>query len=98
MLWRMATDGPPTPTATVIDSRTLQSTRESAGRAGYDGAKPRMGSKVYLATDTLGYLLTLQVTPADQQDREQKAKLAQTVQEVTGGTVEVAFVDQGIHG
>lgn len=98
MLLRMATDRPPTPTATVMDSRTLQSTPESGGRAGYDGAKRRKGSKVHLAVDTLGHLLTLHVTPADQQDRAQVAELAQTVQEVTGGTVDVAFVDQGYTG
>jgi len=51
-----------------------------------------------LAVDTLGHLLTLHVTPANQQDREQVAELAQTVQEVTGGTVDVAFVDQGYTG
>jgi hypothetical protein len=45
MLLRMTTDWPPRPTAAVIDSRTLQSTRESGGRAGYDGAKRRKGSK-----------------------------------------------------
>ena len=98
MLLRMATDRPPTPTAAVMDSRTLQSTRESGGRAGYDGAKRRKGSKVHLAVDTLGHLLTLHVTPADRQDRAQVAELAQTIQEVTGGTVEVAFVDQGYTG
>jgi TRAP-type C4-dicarboxylate transport system substrate-binding protein len=46
----------------------------------------------------LEHLLTLHVTPADQQDREQVAELAQTVQEVTGGTVDVAFVDQRYTG
>ncbi len=51
-----------------------------------------------MAVDTLGHLLTLHVTPADQQDREQVAELAQTVQQVTGGTVEIAFVDQGYTG
>jgi transposase len=68
MLLRMATDRLPTPTEAMIDSRTLQSTRESGGRAGYDGAKRRKGSKVHLAVDTLGHLLALHVTPADQQD------------------------------
>ena len=61
------------PTAVVIDSRTLQSTPESGARAGYDGAKRRKGSKVYIAVDTLGHLLALTVTPADQGDREQVA-------------------------
>lgn len=96
MLLRLATDR--SPTATVIDSRTLQSTRESGARAGYDGAKRRKGSKVHLAVDTLGHLLALHVTPADQQEREQVAELAQTLQQVTGGTVEVAFVDQAYTG
>jgi hypothetical protein len=53
-------------TAVVIDSRTLQSTPESGARAGYDGAKRRKGSKVHIAVDTLGHLLALTVTPADQ--------------------------------
>ena len=54
------------PTAICIDSRTLQSTPESGARAGYDGAKRRKGSKVHIAVDTLGHLLALTVTPADQ--------------------------------
>ena len=85
----MATYWLPTLTATVIDSCTLQSTRESGGQAEYDGAKRCKGSKAHLTVDTLGNLLTLHVTLAHQQDREQVAKLAQTVQEVTGGIVEV---------
>ena len=86
------------PTAVVIDSRTLQSTPESGARAGYDGAKRRKESKVHIAVDTLGHLLALTVTPADQGDREQVAALAQEVQQVTGGTVELAYVDQGYTG
>ena len=98
MLLRLAAGREATPTAAVMDSRTLQSTPESGERAGYDGAKRRKGSKVHLAVDTLGHLLTLHVTAADEQDRAQVALLAQAVQEVTGDTVEVAFVDQGYTG
>jgi transposase len=58
----------------------------------------RKGSKVHLVVDTLGHLLTLHVTAADEQDRAQVEQLAQAVQEVTGDTVEVAFVDQGYTG
>ncbi len=86
------------PTAVVIDSRTLQSTPESGARAGYDGAKRRKGSKVHAAVDTLGHLLALHVTPADEQDRAQVGELARQVQEVTGEHVELAFVDQGYAG
>ena len=86
------------PTAAIFDSRTLQSTPESGARAGYDGAKRRKGNKVHLAVDTLGHLLALHVTSADQQDRAQVAELAKRVQEETAETVEVAFVDQGYTG
>jgi transposase len=84
--------------AVVLDSRTLQSTSESGARAGYDGAKRRKGSKVHAAVDTLGELLALHVTPADAQDREQVERLAEAVQDITGQTVELAYVDQGYTG
>jgi transposase len=86
------------PTSTILDSRTVQSTPESGSRAEYDGHKRRKGSKVHMAVDTLGHLLALKVTAASEQDRAQVAELTARVQEVTGGTVEVAFVDQGYTG
>ena len=86
------------PTAAILDSRTLRSTPESGARAGYDGHKRKNGSKVHMAVDTLGHLLALIVTPADAQDRAQVTELAQAVQEATGESVEVAFVDQGYTG
>jgi transposase len=89
---------PPQPRAAILDSRTLQSTPESGARAGYDGAKRRKGAKVHAAVDTLGHLLALAVTPADAQDRAQVAALAAAVQEATGETVELAYVDAGSTG
>jgi transposase len=86
------------PSAAILDSRTVQSTPESGGRAGYDGHKRRKGSKVHLAVDTLGLLLALRVTAASDQDRDQVAELAAEVQEVCGQAVRVAFVDQGYTG
>jgi transposase len=86
------------PSATILDSRTLQSSPESGSRAGYDGAKRRKGSKVHLAVDTLGHLLALCVTSASEQDRAQVGQLCEQVQEVTGETVEIAYVDQGYTG
>jgi transposase len=97
-LLRVAAGRRPQPTAAILDSRTLQSTPESGGRAGYDGAKRRRGSKTHVAVDTLGHLLALLVTPADEQDRAQVAALAAAVQEATGESVELAYVDQGYTG
>jgi transposase len=86
------------PSAMILDSRTLQSTPESGARGGYDGAKRRKGSKVHAAVDTLGHLLALHVTAADQQDRAQVETLAEAIQEITGENIELAYVDQGDSG
>jgi transposase len=51
-----------------------------------------------MAVDTLGQLLAVLVTPANEQDRAQVAALTEQIQEVTGESVEVAFVDQGYTG
>jgi transposase len=98
MLLREIGERSPQPTAAVFDGRTLQSSPESGARAGYDGYKRKKGSKVHLAVDTLGQLLAVTVTPANEQERAQVAALAAQVQVVTGDSVEVAFVDQGYTG
>ena len=51
-----------------------------------------------MAVDTLGYLLSLHVTAANEQDRAQVGKLAKEVQKTTGKSVKLAFVDQGYTG
>jgi transposase len=86
------------PSGSILDGRTLQSTPESGSRAGYDGAKKKNGSKVHVAVDTLGNLLALKVTPANEQERAQVEELSERMQEVTGETVKIAFVDQGYTG
>ena len=95
---RLTTGKKAQPTAVIFDSRTLQSTPESGGRAEYDGAKRKKGSKTHIAVDTLGNLLALLVTPANEQDRALVGELAEKVQAATGETVELAFVDQGYTG
>jgi transposase len=97
-LLREAAGRDPQPTAVILGGRTLQATPESGQRAGFDGHKKRRGSKLHAAVDTLGHLLAARVTPANEQERAQVAALAHEVQEVTGNTVEVAFVDQGYSG
>ncbi len=95
---RFAAGREPEPTAAVFDSRTLRSTPESGRRSGYDGHKRTKGSKVHAAVDTLGHLLALHVTPADVQDRDRVGALAEAVQEATGDSVDLAYVDQGYTG
>ncbi len=86
------------PTAAILDSRTLRSTPESGSRGGYDGAKRKKGSKVHAAVDTLGHLLALFVSPANEQERARVGELAEAVKEATGESVELAYVDQGYTG
>lgn len=98
VLLRLCVGKEDAPTAVIFDSRTLQSTPESGARAGFDGHKKRKGSKLHAAVDTLGHLLALKVTPANEQDRAQVKDLAQAVQQATGENVQLAFVDQGYTG
>jgi transposase len=95
---RLVQEREPHPSAAILDGRTMQSTPESGERAGYDGYKRKNGSKVHVAVDTLGNLLALKVTPANEQERAQVAELAEEIQQATGDRVTVAFVDQGYTG
>lgn len=98
MLLRVLKGRAPQPTATILDARVLQSSPESGARAGDNGHKRRKGSKVHAAVETLGHRLALTVTPANADERTPVATLAEQVQQVTGRTVEVAWVDQGYTG
>jgi transposase len=98
VLLRLSEGRPPAPTAAILDSGTLRSTPESGHRGGYDGHKGKKGSKVHAAVDTLGHLLALRVSPANEDDREEVRKLAEEIQQATGETVELAYVDQGYRG
>jgi transposase len=67
-------------------------------RAGYDRHKRKRDSKVHMAVDTLGLLLAVRITPANEQERAQVAEFARQVQHVTGQTVKLASADQGYTG
>ena len=71
---------------------------ESRAGTGYDGYKEHKHSNFHLAVDTLGHLLALRVTPANEQDRAQVGELVAAVQAATHDRVQVAFVDQGYTG
>jgi hypothetical protein len=51
---RLLAERPEEPSAVIVDGRSLRSTPESGGRAGYDGHKRKKGSKVHAAVDPLG--------------------------------------------
>jgi transposase len=95
---RLAAGRTEEPSAAIIYNRTLRSTPESGSRAGYDGAKRKRGSKLHLAVDTLAHLLALHVTPANVDDRAEVGRLADAIQEATGESVTLAYVDQGYTG
>lgn len=97
MLLREFADRTPHPRAAIFAARTLQSSLESRARAGYEDIHGG-GQQGPIAVDTLGQLLAVLVTPANEQERAQVAALAEQVQAVTGELVEVAFVDQGYTG
>lgn len=81
------------PRAAIFDGCTFQSSPKSGERAGYDRHKWRKGSKVQLTVHTFGQLPALTVTAANEQERAQVADLAAQVQEATGNSVEIAFVE-----
>lgn len=51
-----------------------------------------------MAVDTLGLLLAVHVTPANEHERAQVKELAEAVQDVNHHSAEVAFVIQGYIG
>src|SRR5947209_18502232 len=85
--------------AAIFDSRTLQSTLRSVATMRIM-MEPRDARAVKCMQPSirLPNLLSLLVTPANEQDRAQGGELAQAVQEATGQSVEIAFVDAGYTG
>ena len=91
----------------VVGFVELRSVGEiQSSRVGRDIFTFRRGSNerqevIRSPTDRLeGYLSrrTVRVSPADEQDRAQVEELARSVQEATGESVELAYVDRGYAG
>src|SRR5262245_49999339 len=83
------------PSAVILAGRTAQGAPEGAARAGDEGFRRRKGSQTQAAIDTLGHLLALHVTPANERERDRVAVPPASVRAATGDHVEVAFVDGG---
>lgn len=66
---RQAAGKKPTPTAAIIDSRSVRS-GEGGEERGYDAGKKVTGRKTHLAVDTLGLVLMVVVHSASLQDHD----------------------------
>src|SRR2546423_3500496 len=75
MILRMVGERDAQPTAVVLDGRTLQSTPESGGRAGYEGAQKKNGSKMHLARGKPGHPLAQKGSAAHEEESGQGAGL-----------------------
>ncbi len=51
-----------------------------------------------IAVDTLGHLLAVKVTAADEQERAQVGEVAEQILQATGENVQLAYLDQGYAG
>jgi len=95
---RQADERDGSPSAAILDSRTLQSTPESGARAGFDGHKKRKGSKVHAAVDTLGHLLALKVTPAHETGSRASGRPGPGVAEGDRPEDQGGVCGSGLHG
>lgn len=88
----------PEPSAAVIDSQSVKAAETVAvGDRGFDAAKKVNGTKRHIAVDTLGLLLTVVVTGASAQDRDEAVPLLARLRQLCP-TVSKVWADSGYAG
>lgn len=83
------------PSAVIIDSQTVRSDSHG-GVVGYDAGKKTKGRKRFLCVDTLGYLLGLNITPADTPERSGARSLLEPV--LRHHRIQRVWADAGFSG
>ena len=60
----------PEPSAAILDSQTVKTTRRGGSERGYDSGKKTFGRKRHILVDTMGFVLAVVVHSAGTQDRD----------------------------
>lgn len=87
----------PSPSAAIVDSQSIPSSRAGGPGRGYDGGKQVKGRKRHVVTDTMGLILAVLVHSAGIHDSQ---RLPHVLQKLVGKVprLKVIFADQGYKG
>lgn len=100
-LWvRVMEDREPTPSATVLDSQSVETATMVDTEVGYDGGKQVKGRKRHLLVDTLGLVVMVVVTAANVNDRDGARRLFEKLYQIRQGFPRLVriWVDGGYSG